>query len=199
VNKRRFALIVGFILFLFSCCAGRYKLELPSEQAIQGSFQLINIYVDSAFTVDEEASIHQALLAWRTSSSNFIRFNFHRQMKPGRLEDYFWFKQFKNSIFVWRADNESISPAFDQKYAGFAGFWDLHGNIILFTDRIDKDAGEFYNVALHESGHMLGLKHISYENSVMQPRASDISSCITIDDSYRLCSIYGCIPKPECE
>ena len=188
------------MLCLFSCCGEKYKLNLPSAHANSGQINLIKIYVDEEFSPIEEFAIHKSFVAWRKVSGESIRFDYSfKHIKPGKLESYFWSKQYDDSIFVWRADSKNISAAFDEKYASYAGFWDLHGNIVIFADRIDHENNELYNVMVHEVGHMLGLKHIVYEKSVMQPKSDDISNCITKDDSYRLCLIYGCNPNPECD
>lgn len=200
MSKRRFALIVCFILCLFSCCGVQSKIELPSALASQCQTHNIKVYVDSEFDTSEEIAINTALNVWRNVSNDFIRFDIiWEHTKPGRLENYFWVKQFNHSVFIWKADSTSTSVEFDNKYASYAGFWDLHGNVVIFADRIDKENNQLYNVIVHEIGHMLGLKHIEYEKSVMQPKAIDISDCITKDDAYRLCLIYGCDPQPECD
>ncbi len=198
-----FALIIVFILCLFSCCGRQDKIDIPSEVRSQGSQtqnHIIKINIDEEFTSDEEITIEQALKTWEKVSGNYIKFEYlYHQKRPGRLEDYFWEKQYKHSIFIWKADFGNTSAAFDYKYINFVGFWDLHGNIVVFTDRITDQQNQLYNVLVHEVGHMLGLRHIDYEKSVMQPKAVDISDCITKDDANRLCLIYGCESKPECD
>lgn len=199
MTRRRFALIFSFLLYLFSCCRGQSKIELPSEFASKSNIHIIKVYIDEEFTITEDIAIYNSLNAWTKVSNNYIKFNYSHHIKPGRLESYFWNRQYGNSIFIWRADSANISTEFDIKFINFAGFWDLHGNIVIFANRIDKEDNQLYNVMVHESGHMLGLKHIEYEKSVMQPRAVDISNCITKDDADRLCLIYGCKPNPECD
>lgn len=199
MSKRRFALIFCFLLCLFSCCGKQSIIELPSEFASKSNVRVIKILIDEEFTITEDIAIYNALDNWTKVSNEYIKFNYSHHTKPGRLESYFWTRQYGNSIFIWRADSKNISDRFDHKFIGFAGFWDLHGNIVIFADRIDKEDNQLYRVMLHESGHMLGLKHIVYEKSVMQPRAVDISDCITKDDTDRLCLIYGCQSNPECD
>jgi hypothetical protein len=202
LNKKRFALIIAFILCLFSCCGRQNKIDIPTEVKSQGSQilnHIIKINVDDEFTADEEITVEQALKVWEKVSGNYIKFEYiYHQKKPGRLEDYFWKKQYGHSVFIWKATSYSISTAFDYKYINYVGFWDIHGNIVVFTDRMDQN-NQLYNVLVHEIGHMLGLKHVEYEKSVMQPNAINISDCITKDDADRLCLIYGCEPKPECD
>lgn len=212
MSKIRFVLIVCFIFCLFSCWDRQCKIELPITQTSQiinsnnystfgsqGSVHIIRIYIDNEFSKSQEASINRAFKAWSSASYNYIKFeHIYRHNKPGRLEDYFWHKQYDNSIFIWNANINSMSKEFDYNTSGFTGFWDIHGNVVIYTDRINWEGYNLYNVALHEIGHMLGLKHIEYEKSVMQPKTMDIASCITSDDAYRLCLIYGCVPNPEC-
>lgn len=200
MNKRRFFLIIFFLICLFSCCNETYRIELPSTQANQGQANIINIYIDKNFNLEENIIIHQSLNNWHRASSNIINFNtFDKVEHPGQLEDFFWKKQYNHSIFIWHADSKSISEKFDDKYASYAGMWDIHGNIVIFADRVDSKTNELHNIMTHELGHMLGLKHIIYQQSVMQPKSDDISNCITKDDANRLCVIYGCVPNPECD
>src|SRR4051812_39911314 len=111
------------MLSLFSCCVGeKYRLNLPSAQVESGKIKLITIYIDSEFTSDEELIINNAFKAWHIVSDNIIQFNIiNHERKPGNLERYFWTKQYNNAIFVWKANSENISEAFDDKYASYAG------------------------------------------------------------------------------
>lgn len=198
---RRISILIVFIIIcLFSCCGLQQKVTLPSDLGSKININTIRIYVDDEFTTDETNTITNALNAWQKVSNKYIIFNYYyHQLKPGKIESFFWTKQYKRSIFVWKISSKDMSENFDEKTTGFVGFWDLHGNILIFSDRISQVNNTLYNITVHESGHMLGLKHIEYEQSVMNPIAYYISNCITKDDAERLCLIYGCKPKPECD
>ena len=159
-----------------------------------------NIYIDDAFSVGEEEDIEQALVAWTKASNNSIKFNsLYRKSEPGELDDFFNKKSYNDSIFIWRINSYSLSFYLKNKLNRFSGIFDHRGNIIIFPDKIAGINNVFYNVVRHEIGHALGLSHSTTLNkSTMKMRDVDISDCISKEDTDRLCAIYFCIGKPEC-
>jgi len=74
--------------------------------------------------------------------------------------------------------------------------WTLWGcrvtSVIFFTDKFD-DKSNFYKVALHELGHVIGLDHDkSDELTVMHHLVEEQASCITERDLKQFCNRVGC-------
>lgn len=198
MTTRRFALILlSLFLTLCSCLYTPHT----SKASIDDKPTIIkNIYIDDAFTVGEEEDIERALVAWEKASNHKIIFNsLYRKAEPGELDDYFDIKSYNNSIFIWRIESYNLSWHLKSKLDKFSGVYDKIGNAIIFPDKIIGLNDIFYNVVRHEVGHMLGLGHSTTKaQSTMKIRDVDISDCISQEDTDRLCAIYFCIGKPEC-
>lgn len=54
-----------------------------------------------------------------------------------------------------------------------------------------RSCQDFYPVALHEIGHILGLNHIANEQSIMHYSDKDSNTHLTIDDIRGIQSLYG--------
>lgn len=160
------------------------------------------IKIDAEFTEEEEEKIDAAIKAWEKASNYFIKIRpIWNQPQPGP----FWKFEIpdkKDGIFIWRL-NRHDQTQYSDKVA--AQIIDKQGycirgtsldaaQILIFADNFDEH--RFYEVALHEIGHILRLSHSADRTSVMSEYTD--SSCITEMDAARLCSIYLCNPKPEC-
>lgn len=196
--KRLVLIILSMFLTLCSC--------LYSPPQIQGSIKsnpkviIKNIYIDDAFTFGEEEDIQSALIAWEKASNHKIKFNsVYRKSEPGELEDFINKRNYNNSIFIWRVNTSSLTQYMKVKLDRYSGLYDNKGNLLIFVDKISGINNVFYNVVRHELGHVLGLTHsFTINKSTMKVKDIDISDCISQEDVDRLCAIYFCVGKPEC-
>ncbi len=73
------------------------------------------------------------------------------------------------------------------KHPSLSGSWG--GEIIFNTNKSYPNVNEFYAVALHEIGHVLGLRHSAHPQSVMNDRA--LNTQLIGQDINRLRALYG--------
>jgi hypothetical protein len=66
----------------------------------------------------------------------------------------------------------------------------------LVKDRLIND-NDFIVIAVHEFGHVLGLKHVKSKKAIMHRfyYSADSDGCITFEDAQELCSHYDCRPN----
>lgn len=182
-------LFIIFISLILLCCT-----STTYQNTIYPRQQPILVFVDESFNRFEEDHIWYAARAWEQTSNGSVKFILYFKMRrPGKLNNFYGKKYKNNSIFIWNIDKSNLDNSLKEKFERYNGLWDRYGNILMFKDTDSY----FYNVILHELGHALGLKHDDKKTkSVMHPNA--IRGCITDLDSFKLCLIYGCVPKPEC-
>lgn len=169
--------------------------------AIDNSPIIKTVYIDDAFKIGEEEDIDHALFAWQKASNNRIKFNsIYRHQEPGELDDFFNKQSYNDSIFIWRKASYNLTWYLENRLKFFSGVYDNHGNIVILVDKINNIDITLYNVVRHEVGHSLGLAHSFTTNrSTMKVASDEISDCITTEDTDRLCLIYFCEGKPECD
>lgn len=172
-----------------------YELGSPRDD------HLIHVSIDEEFSSEQIELVKKAFNTWEVASSNKIKFDLSwNKTKPGRyltLEDpvknagiFFWYLPRDHSYLT----NDKIRAW--KSYLGLMvyGEGENSGNIIIFND---VEPFKFYTVALHEVGHLIGMKHSSEPFwAVMHPQA--LVDCITLLDAKQLCELYDCTPKPEC-
>lgn len=161
------------------------------------------IKIDKNFTEEEREKIDIAIKAWEKASNYFIKIRpIWNQPQPGLFKDIEKNILENEGIFLWRL-NRHDQIQYSDKTAN--NIYDKHGycikslklnsaQAIIFADNMGKE--RFYEVVLHEIGHILRLTHSADKYSVMTEFTD--SSCITELDAIRLCSLYFCKPRPEC-
>lgn len=203
------AIIKNFIFLIaifLACCSG--TVHNNYDRFIK-NYKSIIVYADESFDDKQELLIAEAAKSWERASGLQIKFIiYYNQKRPGTIEEHYKKDRLDRSIFVWNLpEKERLSLSFKFKYeienldkspndppsSRPDGLWDKSGNIYILE--VSKE--RFYSVILHEFGHALGINHTTKQiASVMHPNAT--KPCLTELDTYELCSILGCIPKPEC-
>jgi len=155
----------------------------------------VKIRIDGDLPPGKERALALAFSEWEQASSGMIRFEpIWDAPRPGRL--YEALGRDDGDIFFWYINKSHGNLTTDQimyhwESAGVTWNYGDTTHIALF-----KDTDTFYATALHEIGHLLGLKHIMNKAALMA--GSVKSSCITKWDVAQLCFIYGCEPQSRC-
>lgn len=101
--------------------------------------------------------------------------------------------EFQEASSVEVADIRFAIANIKQGGVGFPAFTDdicssVAGQVVLNTNRNTCDA--FYNLAIHEIGHALGLGHVN-SNNIMNPNYDQTSTELENGDVLGIQSIYG--------
>ncbi len=186
------------LLLIISLFSLYYYYEGQHKNKFYGADNIytFTIFIDKSFNKQQETDIFNAIDAWEKASSNKIKIiPYFQTIRPGKLSD-FWNKPYKDhSTFIWNISEKELSRDMKVRFNAFAGIWDTRGNILIFKEV--TTGSRFYNVTLHEFGHMLKLEHFNDHYTTVMHHAAT-SSCITEIDAHLLCEIYDCEPKHEC-
>lgn len=191
----RILLWIFIIAFYFTSACMSMPFYSPGVKRQNPSMQ---ISIDKDFSLFQQLYIQKAFDAWSHASQNKLTFTLNwNARKPGRYSDYAK-PQPESGIFFWslpKAETPEWQVDDWKTYWGVMvyGRGENSGNLIIF-DEVSLE--KFYAVALHEVGHLIGLKHIEKVWSNMHPSA--VADCLTSHDVEQLCKMYGCVPNPEC-
>lgn len=198
ILKWLFVLLMAFCL---SCIPRHATTSDPLyDVGIPRFDPIIFIKVDDTFTESQKTQIARAFRNWERASNYKISFQVTwDEPKPGPYWQYETPYEDSGLFFWYLPKNEDFIPiqtlARWQRFVGMMVFGrgENSGNVIIF-DNVREE--HFYSVALHEIGHLLGLKHIEDFPVVMHPEA--LGECISEYDVQQLCELYGCEPVSQC-
>lgn len=136
--------------------------------------------IDSAFSEDERAIIHEAAHTWQTGSGGRACF------EPGGAD----------LTFIRLASQRDLEPFDDD--------WPYHvalnkgGRIWIVPSKLDE-RGEYLALVIHEIGHHLGLNHVddvsmTYMHTTINdtPRSLWHKPAIPERDRREFCAVRGC-------
>lgn len=163
--------------------------------------RIVRVRVDQDFTLAERTAIQRAFDTWEVMSQHRVEFAVTWNVpKPGPYYEYAE-PDADQGLFFWAMSR--VQPTVPERithnwgnYVGLMvyGKGENSGNIIVF-DEVPPD--QFYATALHEVGHLLGMRHSKNGAwSVMEPHAR--ANCVADWDAAQLCQLYGCVPTPGC-
>lgn len=195
----KFLLVIIFILSL-SCTINTGQSGKSYDLGVPRYDPIVQVKIDEAFNEKQKALIAKAFRDWERASNYKVYFKLiWDQPKPGPYWKYAKPEE-GSGLFFWYLPKTKDFISNDEiaRWSGFVGLMvygkgEKSGNIIIF-DNVSQY--NFYNVALHEIGHLLGLKHIESHPVVMHPAA--LGDCISQADVDQLCQLYGCVPVSQC-
>lgn len=185
---RKFLLI--FCLFLFGCSVAKPKFttEFPTEK-------IFTIKVDSQLTINERIQVVKAAHTWEEASHYNLKFIFVWDfVKSDDIISIANKSKFYEIYFLNLKNADRNILNFDEYIEGY--YWPTNKNgkfILIFPEEFDYDVTHYYEVSLHEMGHLIGLIHSKYKYSIMAPTV--LSYSLTKDDTNNLCEIVICNDK----
>lgn len=171
--------------------------------------RFFHLNIDSTFTEEQKEIIVKAAHRWERATNNSVVFEISTANTKTSFNPFFEFLESysiqgtkgtstESSTFIWNARSYDPQLMALEKVLGFEVLGFCPGNYMLIvSDRVADLKME--KVAIHELGHLIGLKHTS---SVMGTDHESDSVCITEIDTQQYCRIYGCNRNsdvtPEC-
>lgn len=181
-----------YCLFVASCC--RYSTSANPNDYTK---HVIEIHIDNSFSQSELESINRAMNTWESVSNNKIVFVARWNVKqPGLYQEIASSMPYK--VFLWNMPKSSAhfkSTDWDEVKGLDGVVFSSYKNVHVMVFKSVKPH-RFYQVTVHELGHLLGIDHIKTHKALMDTRAT--SACVTQWDAHALCAIHHCVPSPEC-
>lgn len=176
-------LLLIFLILLTAGCAFRFP---PSQNA-----QRIRWHVDTSFTVDELNDIRTTAITWEKWSRGWVQIDLFQDVDPG---DAFAFKCLLEACIFKTVSSSDLVKDKDASVGHnrtLGWVWRYPRNMFLISDRLQNRA-DFWEVTLHEEGHMLGMGHVPDKNSVMYFEHHAGIRCPSKLDMEEFCRIRGC-------
>lgn len=177
--RKFFYLILPLILVCLTCFNQNYEISHKPK--------IFTMYMDSSFSLEERQAIKKAGNLWKKATKNQIEFKFILSEEKFNLIDVISHKA--KNIILKANDEDPELFFFELANIGrpIIGLGLPGDYIILVPDRT-KSLDQLTEVAAHEMGHHMKLKHTP---SIMQASGAD-SPCITKYDLLQFCDVYNC-------
>lgn len=187
------------LLFISICSLGCANIaeihnanSLPQETMVR-----VDLHGDVSFDAHERQIIQKAADTWYDYSNHYAKFNIRYDLN---FDDMQSLKDNLNRNVLLRSDSTmNIASMADKHVNGRVLSFVSHNpdfkfgpqRLYIIRDRIKSDE-DFYQLALHELGHLLWVKHVDDSHSVMYVEHNKESSCLTKEDMKAFCQANGC-------
>lgn len=170
--------VLGVLSYLISCAS----FTVPQTEKELGCQEVVQYQISSSFMDHERQDILLAFDAWSEATNGATCF------VPG-----------PNGFTISRADDQKTIADLDLEARNRFGLlfilgWAEAGEAWIFPYRINTKP-QFFNTAVHEIGHLLGLNHYDGpNNSYMHPSVSPLEEDHKIhqQDKLLICSLHPC-------
>lgn len=188
------------IILIRLACVG--AANSPSNRVYNTTPIQTVVYIDQAFSAQEEDDITNAIKSIECSTNNMLQYNIVYDTHYGDYE----LVDPKSSLFIWKTnsederikENEYLLPKLDDQIKRFIVALFLRGNenqspVILIS--IDNIHQWLKPVIVHEALHAAGIGHSNKKESIMYPAIDAGSDIITNYDIGSICDKYHFNPK----
>lgn len=156
------------------------------------------VYVDAAFTEEEETVISNALKSVECSTNHLFRYKIYFHT----LHDQYLYADTSKSVFIWKVDhtdqhiveNDKIMPIENGSKLITIGLFHKgnkeHSSVIFIVyDRIYGN-DSLWSIITHEILHYHGIPHTKNEKSIMYHKTSEDSMLISSFDVDIIAKTY---------
>jgi len=164
-------------------------VSLTLAACAAGPFDDYEVQIDARFDTAQREQIVSALTEWDGATGG--RVHFYTRPVNGAPEYLL-----VDGIYIARYDG--TCPAgkdlrdYDEPKIGFYTKGLTYHALGGHVECLDTDTDHFRRLVLHETGHVLGLKHTEGVPSVMRVPLGAASDFVTSDDTEQFCDLAGC-------